>query len=224
MARYELKLPYADAVLRAGGLPFVLAYSDDASVIDSYLERVSGIVVTGGAFDIPPEAYGETAREGLGALKPERTTFETLLMKTALARRIPILGICGGMQLLNVVLGGTLYQDIRTDLAQAKEHQQNHDRTQPQHPVDVKDGTQLGDSLGKGALMVNSTHHQAVKKVGSGLVVSAIAPDGVVEAIELPGPGFALGVQWHPESLVSSVPIHLGILKLLVQRARDYRR
>ena len=223
-AHYELKAPYADAVVRAGGLPLVLPYSDDPACVEAYLDRISGLVVTGGAFDIPPEAYGDTAREGLGELKPGRTAFETALLKGALARNLPVLGVCGGMQLLNVVLGGTLFQDIGREVAGAKEHAQAHDRTQPQHPVDVKDGTLLAEAVGRGQLMVNSTHHQAVRTCAPGAVVSALAPDGVVEAIESTTHAFALGVQWHPELMLQSVPGHLGIYKVLVTRARDVRR
>ena len=200
--RYELKVPYSDAVLRAGGLPFVLPYSDDPTCVEAYLDRVSGVLVTGGAFDIPPEAYGEAAREGLGALKEGRTAFEAALMRGALKRNMPVLGICGGMQLLNVVLGGTLFQDIGREVQGAREHEQKHDRTQPQHPVEVKSGTQLAEALGHGQLMVNSTHHQAVRKVGKDVTISAVAPDGVVEGVEHPGYRFALGVQWHPEYAV----------------------
>lgn len=221
---YELKLSYAEAVLRAGGLPMVLPYSDDPTVVEAYLERVSGLLVTGGAFDIPPEAYGETAREGLGALKPGRTGFETALMQAALKRHIPLLGVCGGMQLLNVVAGGTLYQDILRELPDAKDHEQKHDRTQPHHPVDVKDGTALAEVMGRGQLMVNSTHHQAVRRLGESLVASAVSPDGVVEAVEASGHPFAVGVQWHPEYMVHTVPAHLGLYKLFIQRARDVRR
>lgn len=222
--RYELKAAYAESVVRAGGLPFVLPYSDDPQVIDLYLDRVSGIVVTGGAFDIPPEAYGEAAREGLGALKPTRTAFETEIIRRALARNLPLLGVCGGMQLLQVVLGGTLYQDIRRECANAGNHEQTHDRTQPQHPVDVKDGTLLAELVGKGQLMVNSTHHQACHRIPEGVKVSAVAPDGVVEAIEDARYAFALGVQWHPELLIQSVPAHLSLYKGLVARARESRR
>src|SRR5438105_3444859 len=166
LPRYELKAAYADAVTRAGGLPFILPYSDDRAVIEAFLDRVSGLVITGGAFDIPPEAYGEPARDGLGALKPGRTAFETLVLHAALARNMPVLGVCGGMQLLNVALGGTLFQDIAKEMPTARPHEQVNDRTQPSHPIDVKDGSMLADCIGKGQVMVNSTHHQAVKAVG----------------------------------------------------------
>lgn len=221
---YELKVPYAEAVQRAGGLPFVLPYSDDPAVVESYLDRVSGVVVTGGAFDIHPAAYGEEAREGLGPQKQARTHFETLLLRGALKRGLPVLGICGGMQLLNVVLGGTLFQDIGREVAGAREHEQKHDRTQPHHPVEVKDGTLLADAVGKGPLMVNSTHHQAVNQVGEGVVVSGVAPDGVVEAIESTRHPFAVGVQWHPEYLIHNVPTHLGLYRAFVHKAREARR
>ena len=224
LPQYELKVAYADAVLKSGGLPSVLPYTDDPSGVDAYLEKLCGLVVTGGAFDIPPEAYGETARDGLGALKQTRTHFEMALMKGALARNIPVLGICGGMQLLNVVLGGTLYQDIAREQPQAREHEQKHDRTQPHHPVDIKEGTILCELLGHNPLMVNSTHHQAVKTCGDGVVVNALAADGIIEGIESTTHLFALGVQWHPELLLQSVPAHQSVYGGFIARARDTRR
>lgn len=222
LLKYDVKIAYAEAVLRAGGLPFVLPYSDDKQVVDAYLDRVSGVLVTGGAFDIPPEAYGESARDGLGTLKPGRTNFEMLVLRGALSRRMPVLGVCGGMQLLNVAFKGTLFQDIRLEVPASKSHEQSHDRTHPQHPVEVKDGTVLADCVGRGQLMVNSTHHQAVKAVGEGLLTSAIANDGIIEAIEAKE-GFVVGVQWHPELLIDTVPPHLGLYKTFVNRARDRR-
>jgi putative glutamine amidotransferase len=224
LAYYELKVAYADAVLRAGGLPLVMPYSDEPGSVESYLDRLSGLIVTGGAFDVPPEAYGEAPREGLGPLKPGRTAFETALLRAALQRNLPVLGICGGMQLLNVVLGGTLYQDISRELPHTTQHEQKHDRSNPQHPVDVKDGTLLGEAMGRGAVMVNSTHHQAVNKVGEGLVVSAAASDGVVEGIESTQHAFVVGVQWHPELLTQSIPAHGGLYRTFIQKAREYRR
>jgi putative glutamine amidotransferase len=211
-------------VLRAGGLPLVLPFSSEPSVVDAYLDRVSAVVVTGGAFDVPPEAYGQTPREGLGPQKPGRTAFETQVLQTALRRRLPILAVCGGMQLLNVVLGGTLFQDLRRELPGAKEHEQRGDRSQPSHPVEVREGSALAEVLGRGQLMVNSTHHQAVSQLAPTLRVSASAPDGVVEAIESVEHPFALGVQWHPELLLQSMPLQLGLYRALVQKARETRR
>ncbi len=221
---YRLKTAYAEAVVRAGGLPLVLPYAEDHACIDSYLDRISGLVVTGGHFDVSPELYGETARPGLGVLKESRTAFEAALVRGALQRSVPLLGICGGMQLLNVIAGGTLIQDIAREVARASEHEQKHDRSRPQHPVDVQEGTLLAELLGKGQLMVNSTHHQAVSKPGKDVVVSAVATDGVIEAIELRSHSFALGVQWHPELLLQSIPLHLGLYRGLVNRAREMRR
>ncbi|MGA9524495.1 MAG: gamma-glutamyl-gamma-aminobutyrate hydrolase family protein [Myxococcaceae bacterium] len=222
--RYELRVPYVDAVTRAGGLPIILPYTDDSLCIESYLERISGLVITGGAFDIAPHLYGETPSEGLGPLKPERTAFETELLRGALRRNLPVLGICGGMQLLNIALGGTLVQDIRRELREARNHEQKHDRTQPQHPIDVKDGTLLAELLGRGQLMVNSTHHQSVRNTGQNVVVSAVAPDGVVEAIEARSYTFAVGVQWHPEMLIHTIPTHMGLYRGFVGKAREARR
>ncbi|HSP78608.1 MAG TPA: gamma-glutamyl-gamma-aminobutyrate hydrolase family protein [Myxococcaceae bacterium] len=223
-AHYELKVPYADAVLRAGGLPFVLPYSEELSCVDAFLDRISGLLVTGGAFDISPELYGETAREGMGPMKKGRTAFELALMRGALKRNLPVLGICGGMQLLNVVLEGTLYQDLRLEVPGAHEHEQKHDPSQPQHPVDVREGTLLADALGRGQLMVNSTHHQAVWRIGAQAVASAVAPDGVVEAIESTQHAFAVGVQWHPEYMLASIPAHVGLYRAFIQKAREHRR
>jgi putative glutamine amidotransferase len=158
----------------------------------------------------------------LGPLKPERSAFELALLKLAIQRRLPVLGICGGMQLVNVALGGTLYQDLPRELPGARSHQQDTDRSQPHHPIDVKLGTSLADSVGKGQLMVNSTHHQAVAVLGAGLVASAVAPDGVVEAIET-NDGSVVGVQWHPELLIDSLPPQLGVYRSLVTRARERR-
>ena len=221
--RYELRAAYAQAIVRAGVLPIILPYLDDEASIDQALDRVGGLVVSGGAFDIPPQRYGEEPQDGLGPVKPERTTFELALLQAGRRRRLPVLGICGGMQLVNVALGGTLVQDISRQLPAAKPHEQKHDRTQPQHPVEVKDGSLLARCVGRGQLMVNSTHHQAVKAVGQGLVASAVAPDGVVEAVEGGDGEWLVGVQWHPELLWDSVPAHQGLFRALVAKARERR-
>jgi len=198
LPRYELKQAYCDAVLAAGGTPLVLPYVDDIEAISQLTSLCSGIVITGGAFDIPPELYGEAAHEKLGTLHPARTHFERLVLKEALARDLPLLGVCGGMQLLAVALEGTLYQDIASELPQAMEHEQPNDVREAGHTVRVVPDSLLGRAVGRLEIGVNSTHHQAIAKPGWA-TVSARAPDGVIEAIEYDARKFVLGVQWHPE-------------------------
>ncbi len=220
-ARYELGKGYVDAVLAAGGLPILLPHAPQAAA--AYLALLDGLVVTGGAFDVPPELYGEARRKECGPTKPGRTAFERDLLEAALAARLPILGICGGMQLLNVVRGGTLYQDLSADAGLAG-HEQPAPKDVPSHAAAVAPGTRLAALVGAGPLPVNSTHHQAVKDAGAGVLVAARAPDGVVEAIELPDLPFALGVQWHPEAVSRHDPRHAALYRGLVEAARGARR
>jgi putative glutamine amidotransferase len=220
-ARYALEARYVEAVLAAGGLPILLPHARDAA--GAYLALLEGLVVTGGAFDVPPELYGEARRAACGTLEPERTAFEKDLVEAALAVRLPVLGVCGGMQLMNVVRGGTLHQDLPADVGIVG-HEQPAPKDVPSHPAIVAPGTHLASLVGAGPLPVNSTHHQAVKDPGAGVLVSARAPDGVVEAIELPDLPFAVGVQWHPEAALRHEPRHAAIYRGLVQAARDARR
>jgi putative glutamine amidotransferase len=219
--RYFLGRRYVDAVLAAGGLPLLLPHAREAA--PAYLALLDGLVVTGGAFDVPPDLYGEAPRAGLGPTKPERTAFERDVLEAALAAGLPVLGVCGGMQLLNVVRGGTLFQDLLSD-AGLRGHEQPPPKDAPSHEVAVQPGTQLAALVGAGPLRVNSTHHQAVRDPGAGVLVSARAPDGVIEAIELPDQGFALGVQWHPEAVAPHEPRHAALYRGLVAAARDARR
>jgi putative glutamine amidotransferase len=219
---YALARAYADAVLAAGGLPVPVPYGD-GGVAGAYLALCDGLVVTGGAFDLAPERYGEARREGCGPEKPARTAFEWSLAGAALAGRIPLLGICNGMQLLNVLRGGSLYQDLARD-AGLGGHEQPPPRDVPAHPVRIVPDTLLARLAGPEELAVNSTHHQAVKAPGAGVLVSARAPDGVVEAIELPDVPFALGVQWHPERLAARDARHGALFRGLVEAAADLRR
>jgi putative glutamine amidotransferase len=219
--RYELRVTYVDAVLAAGGLPILLPHAGDAA--GAYLSLLDGLVVTGGAFDVPPELYGEARRPACGPTKPERTAFEKDLLEAALAARLPVLGICGGMQLMNVVRGGTLYQDLAAD-AGLSGHEQPPPKDAPSHEARIAPGSLLAALVGERPLPVNSTHHQAVREPGAGVLVSARAPDGVAEAIELPDLPFAVGVQWHPEAVARHDARHLGLYRGLVEAARDVRR
>lgn len=218
--RYQLNCAYADAVQLAHGVPLVLPFSDRDAVIEAMLEAIDGLLISGGASDIDPAEYGEERRPRCGPAIPERTDFERALLTRALERDLPVLGVCGGMQLVNVVLGGSLHQDLPTEVPQAGVHQQENDRRQPSHAVDVSPGSRLSRAVGEGRLMVNSTHHQAVRRLGEGVVVTARATDGVVEAFEVPKRHFVMGVQWHPEQLVVSVPANVGIYGALVEAAR----
>ncbi len=219
--RYQLKRAYVDAVLAAGGLPVLVPWGD-GPVARLYLEEIDGLVLSGGHFDIPPERYGETRRSACGRTQEARTDFEWPLCEAALAAGMPLLGVCGGMQLMNVVRGGTLWQDLPADLG--LQHEQPEPKDVPSHPVEIVPDTLLARLVGGGSLPANSTHHQAVRAPGAGLLVSGRTADGVVEALELPGPAFALGVQWHPESVVRHEPRHAAIYRGLVQAARDRRR
>ncbi|HYG68129.1 MAG TPA: gamma-glutamyl-gamma-aminobutyrate hydrolase family protein [Anaeromyxobacteraceae bacterium] len=218
---YRVPRAYVDAVLAAGGLPILLPYVDREAA-GAYLALCDGLVLTGGDFDLAPELYGEVRRASCGPSRPERTRFEQELCGAALDGRIPLLGVCGGMQLLNVVRGGTLFQDLPEDCGIAG-HEQPPPKDVPSHVVEIANGTQLAAIAGDGVLHVNSTHHQAIRTPGQGVLVSARAPDGVVEAIELPDQPFALGVQWHPEA-TSGDPRHAALYRALVAAARDARR
>lgn len=218
---YRLPRAYAEAIAAAGGLPLPLTY--ELGRAEELLLLCDGLVVTGGAFDVPPELYGEARRPACGPSWPERTTFELALTRLALARDLPLLGVCGGMQLLAVACGGSLHQDLATDLGLTG-HRQPPPKDAPSHAAQVAAGTRLAALVGAGQLLVNSTHHQAVREPGRGVTVSARAADGVIEAIELDDRRFALGVQWHPEALARAEPRHAAIYGGLVAAAKGAAR
>lgn len=218
LARYELKTAYAQAVIDAGGLPVVVPYATES--VEQIVALCDGFVVTGGAFDVSPEEYGDTARAGMGPVKQGRTAFERRLIEEVVRAGKPLLGVCGGMQLLNVVCGGTLIQHIPNEVPNALPHEQADDPKRPAHEVTTEPGSLLRRITRMASLAVNTTHHQAVAKVGRGLVVSGRASDGVIEAIEADGDGevFVLGVQWHPELLEDDASRRL--YQALVEAAR----
>jgi putative glutamine amidotransferase len=192
---------YLRAVLEAGGIPLVLPLMPSKRAIAEILAPLDGILVTGGNFDIHPGIYGEEPLEALGQIKENRTEFELELIALALKRKLPILGVCGGAQAINIALGGSLYQDIATQRSGAMEHEQGALKERGGHIVTVHAGTKLQRIVGRERIEVNTTHHQAVRKLGRSLVVNATAADGVIEGIESKDHSFVLGVQWHPEFL-----------------------
>jgi putative glutamine amidotransferase len=233
LATFVVQRPYTDAILEAGGLPLVPPALDDeravdAEMLDQLIAMADALVLPGGAFDIPPSMYGEETLPACGALKPERTALERSLLVRAERKGLPVLGVCGGMQLMNVMRGGTLYQDLATQRpsTDGKDvHQQAGPKHEAAHHIGVAPGTQLARIVGAPvveALGVNSTHHQAVKSLGRGLVATAHATDGLVEAFEDPSLPFYVGVQWHPESMREAPhrAIYRGLLEAARARAR----
>ena len=197
---YALRANYAAAIEAAGGLAVGLPHS--VALAPLLLDRIDALVVTGGAFDVDPALYGSGERHATVTLKEGRTAAELALVRGALARDMPVLGICGGQQLLAVVLGATLLQHIPDSIESALEHEQPNPRDEASHAVAITPGTLLHRVVGVDTMRVNSAHHQAVGSAGRFAMVNAVAPDGVVEGIEDPRYGFALGVQWHPEFLI----------------------
>ncbi len=197
---YALRTNYAGAIAAAGGVPIALPHH--AELAPAMLDAIAALVVTGGAFDIDPGLYGAAGTHPTVRLKEGRTAAERALLDGALARDMPVLGICGGEQLLAVALGGTLIQHIPDEVPGALAHEQPNPRDQPGHTVAVAPGTLLHRIVGAASMAVNSSHHQAVLSPGAQAVACAEAPDGVIEAIEDPQRRFCLGVQWHPEFLI----------------------
>ena len=214
---YALRQNYCDAIALAGGLPLPLPHQ--AALVDAYLDAIDGLVVTGGAFDVDPALFGATGRHSTVTLKSRRTEFELAITKGAIERDMPILGICGGEQLLAVALGGTLIQHIPDEVAAALAHEQPNPRTEAGHMVELVPGTLLAEIAGAASpIPVNSAHHQAVKSVPRDVTVNSRASDGVIEGIEVPGRRFCLGVQWHPEYAIS--PADTAIFRAFVAACR----
>ena len=196
-----LREAYINAIEENGGIPLLLPITANIDLIEHYTEMIDGLLITGGNFDIDPRYYGEELSSRIGEIKEERTAFEMAMAKHALDKDMPVLGICAGMQLLNVLSGGTLYQDIPTQLKDAINHQQKKTRENASHSIKVTDNSKLFRIINNKSTMVNSTHHQAVKDVGKGLIANAAAEDGIVEGIESINHRFVIAVQWHPEAL-----------------------
>lgn len=194
---YRQNSNYIQAVRSAGGLPIILPPVDEEAVA-AVVARIDGLIPAGGD-DLDPVNFGEEPQYKIRYDHPQRDQFELLLAKAAIEQRRPILGICRGIQVLNVALGGTLYQEIHGQIEGAMIHQ--HPRGEPTHEVKIEQGTLLSRLAGQPAMRVNSFHHQAVRTIAPGLIASATANDGVIEAIEDPRHHFVLGVQWHPERM-----------------------
>jgi putative glutamine amidotransferase len=222
-AMHFLPQRYCRAVENAGGATVVLPAMSSANAVHRLFDTIDGLLISGGDFDIHPSFYGEKPVPGLGVIKRERTEFELDLAEAALRRDFPVLGLCGGEQAINVVLGGTLYQDIPTQVPQAGNHQQGHKRHTGGHRIFIHRHTRLREIVGRATIEVNTTHHQAVKQTGKGLVVNATADDGLIEGIESERHTFVLGLQWHPEVLAPRYAHQRSIMKAFTRACSNRR-
>ncbi|MDI6451645.1 gamma-glutamyl-gamma-aminobutyrate hydrolase family protein [Anaerobaca lacustris] len=210
----EVGLAYVEAVLRTGGIPLVLPTIDSAEAVDRYIRELDGLVLIGGK-DIPPSMYSQQPHETTEILPERRTRFDSMLIARWMASGKPVLGVCLGMQFTNVVMGGSMIQDIPSLVGTDVNHKKVY------HRVTITPDSTLAELLGAETAMVYSSHHQAVDRIGEGLRPVAHADDGIVEALERIDGGPGLFVQWHPEAMSDKDPGHTNaIYGYLIHLAR----
>ncbi|OYD07784.1 gamma-glutamyl-gamma-aminobutyrate hydrolase family protein [Paludifilum halophilum] len=197
-----LNRDHTDAVFRAGGIPLMLPYTLVPEQLQATADRIDGLLLTGGD-DIDPGLFGEEPIPGLGPVEPERDRMEIALSRKMMEAGKPILAVCRGCQILNIAAGGDMYQDLNAQREKGLQHAQKAPRSHPSHSVHVKEDTRLHAMVGGSEYRVNSFHHQAVRRLADGFMVSATASDGVIEAFESLHHPFVMGVQWHPENMPS---------------------
>jgi putative glutamine amidotransferase len=203
-AHARLNAGYFDMVLAAGGLPIVMPPLGKEAEIDAFLERLDGFVLTGG-LDMDPRRQGQPTHPAVQPMPERREEHDRILVKRIVQRQMPVLGVALGMQQLNAACGGSLFLHLPEDQPRSLPHFDPSGEGPHRHIVLLEPNTRIDEIYGGGEIRVNSSHHQAVRQVGSKLRVSALAPDGVIEAIEaVDSNWFCVGVQWHPESETAS--------------------
>lgn len=211
---YALRTAYFDAIWKAGGVPVGIPYIEAAR--DAYLDILAGLIVPGGFYTFPPELYGDPATNDV--LHP-RYAFERQLMAEALDRDLPTLGICAGMQVMAAARGATMWRDIKNELDCTVDHLNEKPAEETAHPITIEAGTRLHAIAGSSQIAVNTAHNEALNHVPDGIVISARAPDGIIEAIELPDRRFAVGVQWHPEFFLDDGDPNFALFEHLIAEA-----
>jgi putative glutamine amidotransferase len=219
---YFLRARYLQAIQEAGGVPLVLPLVLSRTQQTFLLQRLDGLLVTGSGSDLAPGFYGEAQQYPFQQMSEERARLELGLSKLAFEHQVPTLGICGGMQSMNVALGGTLIQDIPAQISTKIQHLQKKSAEHTAHLIHIEPKTLLREIMKKPSIPVNSSHHQSVKAIPRSLHASAIAPDGVIEAIEAASHPFWLGVQWHPEFLYRKDVLQKRLFSAFVKAARHY--
>lgn len=207
-----------------GGIPVILPLTQKKGAARIVLDKIDGLLLTGSGPDIPPSYYNERQKYKYQLIHPSRTQSEMALCRHALKENLPILGICGGTQLLNVTLKGSLVQDIPSEVSTSISHRQKEKFEKTSHWVHIAPDTLLYKILREYQIKVNSSHHQSIKKTGRDIKINAVSPDGVIEGVEIPGHPFALGVQWHPEWMVQKDKPSRKILKAFIDAANIARQ
>lgn len=210
---------HSDAVIAAGGLPYFLPFTVDEAVIEQYVSQLDGLLLTGG-WDLDPSYYGEEPKLGLEDIAPSRDEAEIAITKAFLKTGKPILGICRGHQVLAVVLGCSLYQDLDSQCKNILNHHPKIPRNRPMHSIQIMEGSILHQIYGDTTAQVNSMHHQAVNKIDESVIVTATSKDGVIEAIESKNYPNVLGVQFHPECMTEEDVNAQRIFDWLVEQSR----
>jgi putative glutamine amidotransferase len=216
--RCQVQADYTTAVEKAGGLPMIIPFHSGHDLIPEIVDALDGILFTGGD-DLDPSLYGQGWHPKAIPIDPVRQAFELALLKEVERRRLPVLGICLGSQLINVYRGGTLHQFLPEVPRMNPLEHRKLDRESPRHPVVLKSDSQLAGAMGRAEISANTYHKQAAARMGRGLCVVGTASDGIVEAFEDPAYGLFAAVQWHPERLHAEAE-HLGIFRLLVEKSR----
>ncbi len=217
--RLFLNCDYQNAVLHSGALPVIFPLTDDIKMLDAAFDQVDGLLFTGGA-DADPMLYGEEKLPCCGKLCPMRDKMELYLMNSAIRQKKPFLAICRGFEVMNIALGGSLYQDIAEQMSHELRHPVYEQPRTKVHTIKIVPGTRLYEVTGMASFEVNSRHHQGVKQPANGLMVNAVAPDGLIEGLELPEHPLALGVQWHPEALADRYPEAAKLFALLTETCK----
>lgn len=211
---------YAKSIERAGGIPVILPCTQDEQMIKDYVSRVDALLFCGGE-DIHPIYFNQPMKKGLGMISPLRDAFEWMLLKEGLFQNKPILGICRGLQLINVFYGGTLIQDLdQMDITTIDHNRAHVPKYLACHEVEIYVNTHLYDMVQKGKIQVNSRHHQSIDVLGENLVVSSKALDGIIEGIEDPDRAFMMAVQWHPEMMSENDPIQRAIFNGFIRHCK----
>lgn len=211
---------YYQGIIKAGGMAAVLPLTTEQHILDEFIKRCDGFLICGGP-DLDAKFYGESNMPYNGQISPYRDEMEIYIVKNAIERRKPLLGICRGIQVINAAMGGTLYQDIGAQLKgiQIVKHSQDAPKWYPFHEIHIEKGSKVWESFSADRIRVNSFHHQAVKEVAPGFKPTSWTSDGIIESIEYDGHLFAVGVQWHPELMWEKDAIYLKLFEDFVRRA-----